>query len=479
MPSRSGACATAATTGSSCLARAATGACAARPSCTTRARSISRRVHHPSLALDQRTDRHPPGSLANAKKAAARNAAVDSLKLPPALTRAHSTTRSKDWDGPLTARADEGVARTWSVPGERLGQHAFVATPAGKAQVASVKARLTLPPSALPLTRGAQAVCVSACGNFGLAGTAAGAIEMWNVRSGARRKTFALGPAPAARRMRRRHALSPGSRRTRSITSLPQAHSTGRSTSVSFAARQTRHAANTRQFFDFHSAALEYTLVLPSNAVALALHRGSGLLAVVCDDLPVRVVDVETHRVVRELGRFGGRIINVVRPARAMCRRAGARPAGVLVRRALACRERARRRRAHVRRAQRPPPRRVPCAQRGHQRRVLAQRGLPRDRARRQHRHLPLVRRRARAVARIRSPLQSPHRACPPHSRTTTQASSHLSSGSHGRGRARCHARALDRQLARGLGAGDPCDRPAPHHRLLPTQRERPCASSV
>jgi U3 small nucleolar RNA-associated protein 21 len=41
---------------------------------------------------------------------------------------------------------------------------------------------------------------VSACGNFGLAGTAAGAIEMWNMQSGARRKTFALGPAPAARR---------------------------------------------------------------------------------------------------------------------------------------------------------------------------------------------------------------------------------------------------------------------------------------
>jgi U3 small nucleolar RNA-associated protein 21 len=86
--------------------------------------------------------------------------------------------------------------------------------------------------------------------------------------------------------------------------------------SVSFAARHTRHAANARQFFDFHSAALEHTLVLPSNAVALALHRDSGLLAVVCDDLLVRVVDVETHRVVRELGGFGGRILDVVRSVR-------------------------------------------------------------------------------------------------------------------------------------------------------------------
>jgi len=52
--------------------------------------------------------------------------------------------------------------------------------------------------------------------------------------------------------------------------------------------------------------------VLPSTAVSILLHRDSGLLAVVCDDMVVRVVDIETHRVVRELGGFRGRVLDIV-----------------------------------------------------------------------------------------------------------------------------------------------------------------------
>ena len=46
---------------------------------------------------------------------------------------------------------------------------------------------------------------------------------------------------------------------------------------------------------------------------ALELHRDSGLLAVTCDDLAIRLVDIETRRVVRELRGFKGRILDVVR----------------------------------------------------------------------------------------------------------------------------------------------------------------------
>lgn len=66
------------------------------------------------------------------------------------------------------------------------------------------------------------------------------------------------------------------------------------------------------QFFDFHTAKLEHTLVLPSAIVSILLHPDSGLLAVVCDDMVIRVVDIETRRVVRELGGFGGRVLDVV-----------------------------------------------------------------------------------------------------------------------------------------------------------------------
>jgi len=55
------------------------------------------------------------------------------------------------------------------------------------------------------------------------------------------------------------------------------------------------------QFFDFHSAKLEHTLVFSTSVLSISLHRNSGLLAVVCGDMTVRVVDIDTRRVVREL----------------------------------------------------------------------------------------------------------------------------------------------------------------------------------
>jgi hypothetical protein len=67
-----------------------------------------------------------------------------------------------------------------------------------------------------------QAVCVSACGNFGLVGSSTGAISMWNMQSGIKRKAFEVGPRPpevvAAGRDR-----APGSGKkgeSRSITGL-------------------------------------------------------------------------------------------------------------------------------------------------------------------------------------------------------------------------------------------------------------------
>jgi U3 small nucleolar RNA-associated protein 21 len=64
---------------------------------------------------------------------------------------------------------------------------------------------------------------------------------------------------------------------------------------------------------------LEHTLVLPSTAVSITLHRDSGLLAVVCDDIVVRVVDIETRRIVRELGGFRGRVLDIVCYLSAFC----------------------------------------------------------------------------------------------------------------------------------------------------------------
>jgi len=53
-------------------------------------------------------------------------------------------------------------------------------------------------------------------------------------------------------------------------------------------------------------------MVLPSTAVSILLQRDTGLLAVICDDMVVRLIDIETRRVVRELSGFHGRILDIV-----------------------------------------------------------------------------------------------------------------------------------------------------------------------
>jgi hypothetical protein len=44
----------------------------------------------------------------------------------------------------------------------------------------------------------------------------------------------------------------------------------------------------------------------------MTLQRDSGLLAITCDDLVVRLLDIETRRTVREFGGFAGRILDLV-----------------------------------------------------------------------------------------------------------------------------------------------------------------------
>lgn len=53
--------------------------------------------------------------------------------------------------------------------------------------------------------------------------------------------------------------------------------------------------------------------MLQTAIVAITLQRNSGLLALICDDLTVRLIDVETRRVVREFSGYGGRILDLVR----------------------------------------------------------------------------------------------------------------------------------------------------------------------
>jgi WD40 repeat protein len=66
------------------------------------------------------------------------------------------------------------------------------------------------------------------------------------------------------------------------------------------------------QFFDFQTMKLISTLTVNGSVTAILLQRDNGLLAVTCDDLVLRIVDIETRRIVRELSGPRGRILDVV-----------------------------------------------------------------------------------------------------------------------------------------------------------------------
>ncbi|THH13858.1 hypothetical protein EW146_g6403 [Bondarzewia mesenterica] len=212
---------------------------------------------------------------------------IASLKLPPITAISYSTTRWKDWDSIMTAHTDEPFARTWNMLQKKKGSHTlgFESNGRGKT-IGSVKA-----------------VCVSMCGNFGLASSSTGAIVMWNMQSGMQRKTFSIGPCPPE--VASKFRPPPGKKKSqeRSVTGL----TTDALNRVVIASTLD----GTINFFDFHSTNLDKILVLPTAIVSITLHRDSGLLAAICDDLLVRLIDIETRRVVREFGGFSGRVLDL------------------------------------------------------------------------------------------------------------------------------------------------------------------------
>ncbi|KAL4246072.1 Utp21-domain-containing protein [Abortiporus biennis] len=249
--------------------------------------SRDRSLRCTSVVRDSRSFELSQGSLA--KKATSLSIPIASLKFPSITAISYSSTRSKDWDDILTAHSEEAFARTWTMKDKRLGQHTFSVAPESKKDaVGSVKA-----------------VWVTTCGNFGLVSSSTGAIYMYNIQSGIKRKSFQLGPCPPGVSEHLKIVASTSKRKVdeRSVTGL-----------ASDALNRVVIASTldgTVNFFDFHTAALQETLILPSAVVSITLHSDSGLLAVVCDDLIVRIIDIETRRVVREFTGFRGRVLDV------------------------------------------------------------------------------------------------------------------------------------------------------------------------
>ncbi|EPY49916.1 U3 snoRNP-associated protein Utp21 [Schizosaccharomyces cryophilus OY26] len=215
-----------------------------------------------SLFQDNQTVELSQGSVTS--KAKKLNARPDELKLPEIVSMSSSNTREKYWDNILTAHKNDNAARTWSWKNKTLGQHV------------------------LPTTDGTpvRAVCVSCCGNFGMVGSSKGLVNVYNMQSGILRKSFG----------REQQSTKP-------ITSIMLDN-------VNRVLVTSSLDGNLR-FWDFNKGSLIDTVDMGSSITNAIYHHTSDLIAIICDDFGVRIVDVQTRKIVRELWGHSNRLTDL------------------------------------------------------------------------------------------------------------------------------------------------------------------------
>ncbi|RKP27041.1 Utp21 specific WD40 associated putative domain-containing protein [Syncephalis pseudoplumigaleata] len=203
------------------------------------------------------------GSVAkNAQRLGTR---ADALKLGPVIAFDTCELKQHHWDNIVTAHLNSPEAHSWSFQRRAIGQHQF-RTRDGSA---------------------VKSVALSACGNFALFGLASGSIEMYNVQSGIFRR-----------------ALSGKDGHNKPVTGV--------------ASDATNHFIystsldQTVKIWSFNTGELQATVSIGSPVTGACLNRENDLLVVASDDLCLRVVDTQTHRVVREFHGHTNRITDFI-----------------------------------------------------------------------------------------------------------------------------------------------------------------------
>jgi U3 small nucleolar RNA-associated protein 21 len=211
------------------------------------------------------------------------------------------------WESIVTGHAGDKTARTWFWGRKRAGRWAFD-TGDGTA---------------------VTSVAISACGTFALIGSAGGGIDMYNLQSGQYRRRFPVRLTPAeAKKYRleqlqaedsmhdvdvdspRKFAKGEGKHRG-AVTGLAVdgLNRTLISCSDDGRVKVSAHSycnaafANSFQFWDFMTGLLlhEVDWYPMTKIMGLRYHPNSDLIALSCDDGSIRVLDIETKKLIREL----------------------------------------------------------------------------------------------------------------------------------------------------------------------------------
>ncbi|RCH80855.1 hypothetical protein CU098_004593 [Rhizopus stolonifer] len=190
---------------------------------------------------------------------------MDDLKLPQIVDLDVNDAKAKEWDNIITCHANDNACRTWSSKNKKLGGHVLMST--DKTAI--------------------KTTCISSCGNFGYLGCASGVIDMYNMQSGLHRKTFA-GPDGHKKPI------------------------TGLTTDTIHRYLISASVDKTIKIWEIKTGHVVHTIQLDSSVVGLRYHLDNDLLAVVCDDLGIRVIDLETKNIIREFWGHRNRITDFV-----------------------------------------------------------------------------------------------------------------------------------------------------------------------
>lgn len=200
------------------------------------------------------------------------------------------------WESVVTGHRGDKFARTWFWGRKRAGRWLLETSDASEV----------------------SSVAVSPCGTFALVGSKGGVVDMYNLQSGFPRQRFPARLTPSqARRLQMERAqaeasgsgqdLAPrdGKDRKKHVGAVVGLHVDNLNHRVVSAG-----AEGSIKFWDFHSGRMveELDWHAETGITAMRAHRPSDLIALACDDARVRVVDIETQKVIRELSGSKGAI---------------------------------------------------------------------------------------------------------------------------------------------------------------------------
>jgi U3 small nucleolar RNA-associated protein 21 len=212
----------------------------------------------------------------------------------PGKHKTASTAESSmtGWESVITGHKGDRFARTWFWGRKRAGRWKFETTDG--ANVTSV--------------------AISPCGTFALLGSEGGTIDMYNLQSGIKRQRF---PAPLtkkqAERLKAQAAENPENMEKKFARGQGKHNKAVTGIQVD-SVNQTVISCGLDgklKFWDFNKGVLLHELDWSLTSIrGLRYHRSTDLIALSCNDSSIRVVDIVTKKLVRELWGCDGAILD-------------------------------------------------------------------------------------------------------------------------------------------------------------------------